>query len=212
MLWFCPHCNRYRPFYDFNSNNKHRFGLSTYCKNCSRALNRFYHRTNSEAISNRKRTYYASEEVRIRKSAREYYCVNGENVRRRHREWCERNRDHTRQYSRDYYRENRDKGLNRVNKYRKTTRGRAAQKAADSLRRARCKDTDITVAFLERLCNAHNRCPLCGEWRPNHLDHVIPLAVGGTHTKDNVRFLCARCNQSRPKDGSDLNKDVMMDG
>lgn len=49
-------------------------------------------------------------------------------------------------------------------------------------------------------------CPLCGERaKTKHLDHIIPINIGGTHTRGNVRVICAKCNLSRPHDGSDLN-------
>lgn len=55
------------------------------------------------------------------------------------------------------------------------------------------------------------KCPLCGigltgkRNLPNskHLDHIVPIAVGGTHTHGNVRIICASCNLRRPKSGSD---------
>lgn len=40
--------------------------------------------------------------------------------------------------------------------------------------------------------------------RHKHLDHIVPLGVGGSHTEANVRVLCRTCNLSRPQDGSDL--------
>jgi len=56
------------------------------------------------------------------------------------------------------------------------------------------------------------KCPLCsvgltGKLNlPNskHLDHIVPLNQGGTHTHGNVRIICASCNLRRPKDGSDF--------
>lgn len=56
------------------------------------------------------------------------------------------------------------------------------------------------------------RCPLCQvkmtdePHRPNskELDHIVPVTQGGTHTHGNVRVICRRCNQCRPKDGSDF--------
>ena len=44
------------------------------------------------------------------------------------------------------------------------------------------------------------RCHMCGKpCRPSeiHLDHVIPLARGGTHSPENVRVACAFCNLSK---------------
>jgi hypothetical protein len=37
-----------------------------------------------------------------------------------------------------------------------------------------------------------------------HIDHIIPITIGGTHTHGNVRVICATCNLTRPNDGSDL--------
>jgi hypothetical protein len=76
---------------------------------------------------------------------------------------------------------------------------------ADSLRRATYKETDITVEWLSALRTSTTICILCDEelLRP-HLDHIVPLGVGGRHIKDNVRFVCDKCNLRRPKDGSDL--------
>lgn len=51
-------------------------------------------------------------------------------------------------------------------------------------------------------------CYLCGqptpkelrgtiEWNAPELDHVVPLSKGGTHTKDNVRCACRKCNANK---------------
>lgn len=47
------------------------------------------------------------------------------------------------------------------------------------------------------------RCPVCKDAlvlegaRKYHIDHVVPLAAGGTHTDDNVQLLCPDCNVSK---------------
>jgi len=51
-------------------------------------------------------------------------------------------------------------------------------------------------------------CRLCGKTTPKELrgktddsspelDHIIPLALGGSHTKSNVQCLCRKCNQMK---------------
>lgn len=84
-------------------------------------------------------------------------------------------------------------------------RKRVARQAAERF-------TDITTSFESRLRKRARKCPLCSVWMtgapdlPNskHLDHIVPVHVGGTHTIGNVRIICRTCNLSRPKDGSDL--------
>jgi hypothetical protein len=52
------------------------------------------------------------------------------------------------------------------------------------------------------------RCHLCGVRTPRNLrgthndrapelDHILPLAVGGTHSHDNVACACRKCNQNK---------------
>lgn len=72
----------------------------------------------------------------------------------------------------------------------------------------------VTPAYDQQLRRTTQRCPMpgCGAqltdtpYQPNsrHLDHIVPLNIGGTHTIGNVRIICLTCNLSRPKDGSDL--------
>ena len=77
---------------------------------------------------------------------------------------------------------------------------------------AREHDTDIT---LERLFKKDGGvCYLCGnmcDWddvvdgnagdRYPSIDHVKPLAKGGTHTWNNIRLACRRCNWSKSDAG-----------
>jgi 5-methylcytosine-specific restriction endonuclease McrA len=38
------------------------------------------------------------------------------------------------------------------------------------------------------------RCRLCGSQENLEADHIIPLSLGGTHERRNVRALCRRCH------------------
>lgn len=71
--------------------------------------------------------------------------------------------------------------------------------------------SDITHGQELAMRKRARRCPLCDvrmtdkPHLPNskELDHILPVCQGGTHTHGNVRIICRKCNQSRPKDGSD---------
>lgn len=72
--------------------------------------------------------------------------------------------------------------------------------------------SDVSSQDIQRLRASRTICPLCrkrmsdeaGHPHKKHVDHVIPLNAGGTHTIANIRVICARCNIGRPKDGSDF--------
>ena len=102
--------------------------------------------------------------------------------------------------------EYREKLRNNTYAYRKTPKGKIYASHYQSIRRATYKDTDITQEFLENLWNNTQDCILCNRYldQTRHLDHIIPLNIGGKHVKDNVRYLCAQCNCARPHDGHDI--------
>jgi len=83
------------------------------------------------------------------------------------------------------------------------------RRAARNARRARERSVrgDVTGAFLVQLRKSQrDRCAQCSTELKGggHLDHIVQLHLGGTHSKDNVRFLCVACNLCRPMDHSDV--------
>ena len=86
------------------------------------------------------------------------------------------------------------------------------------VRRAVEKYTDITAAQEDTMRRKARKCPLCKvsmtdkPLKPNskHLDHIVPINQGGTHTHGNVRIICMDCNLKRPKDGSDYGGPVTL--
>jgi 5-methylcytosine-specific restriction endonuclease McrA len=73
--------------------------------------------------------------------------------------------------------------------------------AVEGKRRARKRESFIgPVDYAAVVSAANGICALCGEAvanEPAHIDHVTPLAVGGSHTQDNLQFTHARCNLAK---------------
>jgi len=66
-------------------------------------------------------------------------------------------------------------------------------------RRARKKKSNgvLPTNIREKLFKLQNgKCPCCGNFLgdDSHLDHILPLALGGTNTVDNVQLLTRKCN------------------
>lgn len=77
-----------------------------------------------------------------------------------------------------------------------------ANRIAVSNRRARRKKNGgmLSTGLAEKLFALQKGlCPCCKQplGKSNHLDHILPLALGGTNTDDNMQLLRAICNQQK---------------
>lgn len=58
----------------------------------------------------------------------------------------------------------------------------------------------LSAGIRERLWKLQKgKCPCCGQplGKDPHIDHIIPIALGGTNTDDNVQLLRAKCNLAK---------------
>ncbi len=91
-------------------------------------------------------------------------------------------------------------------RFRKTAEGKAQRRVEKARRRAICRGAEADridpIKVFDRdgwrchLCGCLTPPKLRGTYEPNapEMDHVIALALGGTHTWDNVRCSCRKCN------------------
>ena len=73
-------------------------------------------------------------------------------------------------------------------------------------RRVATKFTDVTRSYEIRIRKSARWCAICGNRlaAERHVDHIVPIELGGTHTRDNLRVTCPACNLGRPRDYSDI--------
>jgi 5-methylcytosine-specific restriction endonuclease McrA len=73
-------------------------------------------------------------------------------------------------------------------------RAHAALAGASGDRRRQPIPREVRLAVFER---DGGRCVDCGSSFDIQYDHVIPLALGGANTAENLQILCAPCNQAK---------------
>lgn len=77
-------------------------------------------------------------------------------------------------------------------------RQRKLDRRRNAKRRARMKGVRYETVDRETIIRRDDStCYLCGkkcEASEIHLDHIVPLALGGSHTADNLGVACAECN------------------
>lgn len=158
-----------------------------------RAQQREFREENRERLSTERREAYAANPEKERERARKYYEKNPEKARSETRRWSEKNREYVREKSRAWGQANRDK-------VRENTARRRARKA----------EAGVGPTAMELFLGLP--CGLCGEDIDESLKapdpmsksvgHIVPLARGGSHTQDNLRWEHLRCN-IRKKDRLD---------
>jgi len=76
-----------------------------------------------------------------------------------------------------------------------------ARRINEQNRRAKCKSSGVLSRGLtgKLLALQKGRCACCGLLlgKNFHLDHIMPLALGGTNTDDNIQLLRQRCNNKK---------------
>lgn len=141
---------------------------------------------------------------RIKEQKRAWKAKNADRVREQMRRWVEENREAVKKRKRaDYHRH---KGSIRERwreKYAASPEMREAAVAAASRRRARKLSAEgtHTPADLKRILEAQgHRCAYCGtdlRKAKKHIDHIMPLALGGSNAPSNLAYACAPCNLSK---------------
>jgi hypothetical protein len=175
----CSHCKEVKPISKFSARKASQDGLSYNCKDCDKEL--------------------AKESYLRRKK------------KRKQREYYEENREHLLELSAKNYQENKEVRLQQHKEYRQTHP--ETPRKADAKRRRALKQTVREPYTREEIIERDSVdgiciCQICFEpildMSELQLDHIVPVAEGGTDTKDNIRCAHRVCNAKRPKDGRDL--------
>lgn len=123
--------------------------------------------------------------------------------RQRNLRWRLANAEKIRQRKRELYLQNHAHELERARK--KRMENPEKQKVYDHNRRARksCADGTYTTKDIQFLARSQKSlCIYCRtaiakqNW---HVDHIVPLALGGSNDKTNLQLLCATCNLRKHK-------------
>lgn len=124
-----------------------------------------------QKLRDRSRAYYAANAEKIKEAAAKRRALNPEEPRRQSREWFAKNPE-----KRVIYQQNRDAKKNKSGKL--------------------SPDLISKLFKLQR-----GKCPCCKQSLGDdyHLDHKMPLALGGSNTDDNMQLLTATCNMQKHK-------------
>lgn len=180
----CRKCHVTKPLADFHRTAISADGRHHTCKMCRKAYAHAYYVANRAKIIARVSAAYWADPEPKKAYVREYQKTHVVGAVRdaknaKNRERYHANPVYEKERSRRYQQANPDK-------WRQYT----------AVRRARIGDgTQATSEHIKELMG--ESCAYCGSCKNIEVDHVIPVARGGTHTPDNLVAACRRCNRSK---------------
>lgn len=151
--------------------------------------------------SNRKRAsewYYANLEY-AKQKAREYAAANRDKARLRAKAWYAANKERAIATMRAARARNPERRKATLAAYRKANTERVSAWKRNYKLRKRGAEGSHTGADIQRLHDEQNgKCGVCKcHLVKYHVDHIMPLILGGSNYSDNLQLLCPPCNLSK---------------
>jgi len=191
----CKSCNTEKPL-DFFSTKKKKSGAFTYqtsCKVCRADAARKARKENPELVRSidRKIRSGRTDEQKARQALylAEWRKANPQKAA------LYRPKEILRRYSRTYYEKHKEEIKAAVAEYRRQNPDKI--RALEHSRRGREKSGRLSQNIVETLFKKQKGLCVCCHAKLGddfHLDHIFPLALGGTNTDDNVQLLKSKCN------------------
>lgn len=191
----CAVCQQEKP-HDLFTLKKNRHGNSYYvavCKSCRAESARSARRDNPDAVRAAARVRNAKKTAEQKKKQAEYLT-----------EWRKNNKDKLasyrpkeviQKYSKTWYEKNKETIKTKVSAYRKQNPDRV--RALNQSRRGLERSGRLSPDIIERLLSTQKGLCVCCRKKLGkdfHLDHIVPLSLGGSNTDENMQLLKSKCN------------------
>lgn len=180
----CGRCKKLKKLHLFNQNSSSKLNCTGNCKDCQK------------------------------ETAQVSYDKNKGN--RDYKKYYAENKDMKRQHNRTYYEQHKDQLSVKHQKYRKTADGRKAMNQAHAIRKKGMKQNTGIPYTREMVIDRDSQfineifpiCCLCGKAIEDcdtlHMEHLIPIVIGGADCFTNVGCAHSECNLRKSKDAHEL--------
>jgi 5-methylcytosine-specific restriction endonuclease McrA len=181
----CRRCDAVKPITEFRKDARKKTGYGSYCKPCSSEIAKAWQRSNPEKRKARDSAWYAKNKERKAAADAKRRPAYKERQRASDRaRWARMTEEERRERWNSWYRANRE----HWNNYRR---------ARNVIRRSQNADWRLfpdSLAYV--LIISRDPCAYCGA-AAEAVDHVVPVARGGSGEWANLAPSCMRCNSSK---------------
>jgi hypothetical protein len=180
-----------------------------------------YYQKNKEKIKAQSKAYIKNNKERVEEIRAAYYQRHKELIKAKNKKYYEENKDHANAISKKYYKANKEKHRALVKEYyvKNKEKANACKKAwreanKDKISvhvanrralkfRATIRLTELDKFVIEAVYNlAKLRTKQTGiQW---HVDHIVPLTIGGLHKPTNLQVVPGSWNLSKGNRNCDV--------
>ncbi len=182
----CRTCKQEKNRLAFHRDAAKADGLTSSCKECAKARAKSWYRANVERAKIARSVWYQANKVACSAKMAAYRRLHSHRIKAAKRAWYMANVGKKRAYDIQWQAANRRKFLT----YRIVSEQR---------RRAATKGGATAQDVREILARQQYRCAICrvSIKKRRHIDHIKPLALGGSNERTNLQGLCPTCNERK---------------
>ena len=171
---FCHQCATEKPKSEFNKSPRAKCGVRSSCRKCDNAKAREWKAANRDKVIAGIVSYGKRNPDKRAAAKKAWYNANREKSAEQNRLWCLANPERKAQSDRNR---------------------RAAKKSAGGSHTI----AEVMVIFEGQrgLCATCEKKLFKSGVKKFHIDHIQPLAKGGSDSKDNLQCLCPGCNRKK---------------
>lgn len=185
----CSKCDTWKDTSEFSKNRRAKDGLFSWCKKCATKNAMKWQKENSKQVSEYQQAY---RKTHPRKDKSKQYPAS-------QKKWRLNNPDKVKEKIKNWFAKHPGKKRELREKYEALhPEDRQARRRGYRARKRNAQGKITPQEWQAILGKYGNKCLKCGKTNIQlTMDHVLPLALGGTHTADNVQPLCMSCNASK---------------
>lgn len=164
----CTVCKTEKDLSEFGKQKGSSTGLRSACKKCHTEKAKLYAANNKEKIQAYRKAYNFENREHIRNQCKSYRAMNADFVKSINANWKKENSDLVKIY----------------NQNRKAKKRMQAGQISKGI-------VKKLMALQEGKCT---NCKADLHEVGHHLDHIMPIDLGGAHADENLQLLCPTCN------------------